>query len=177
MITIWHFLGVPYSRCLGSSACSPLQDVKRRTAHLAAGTAGEAAAHEPGGLCRQSPVGNQGGVEGLLDLVGRRRRAVAVLAVRRAALAPGRLRVGLGRPLAEGGGLTLRSAASLVELGLQRRELLTQRLGLGAEALVLPDQIVVGSRHAETPPGRLRCSQLRSDPPSRQGPAKQVPRN
>ena len=56
------------------------------------------------------------GLVALGDLFGRRRRAVAVGAVGVARLAAGRLRVGLGRPLAERGGLPLAGAEGVVEL-------------------------------------------------------------
>ena len=51
-----------------------------------------------------------------VDLVGRRRRAVAVGAVLFAGLAAGRLRLELGRTLAERSGLTLPRAECLAEL-------------------------------------------------------------
>src|SRR6516162_3087437 len=56
------------------------------------------------------------------DLLGWGRRAVAVLAVGVAGLAAGRPRVGLGRPLAERGGLPLAGADGLVELPGQLRD-------------------------------------------------------
>ena len=65
----------------------------------------------------------EAGLVALGELLGRRWRAVAVLAVGVARLATGRLRVGLGRPLAERGGLPLPGAQSLVELPGQLRDL------------------------------------------------------
>ena len=57
------------------------------------------------------------------DLIGRGRRAVAVGAVGVARLAAGRLRVGLGRPLAERGGLPLAGVDGVVEPPGQLRDL------------------------------------------------------
>src|SRR5207247_308769 len=56
------------------------------------------------------------GLVALGDLLGRGRWAVAVGAVGGPRLAAGRLRVGLGRALAERGGLPLAGAQSVVEL-------------------------------------------------------------
>ena len=58
----------------------------------------------------------QAGLVALGDLLGRGRRAVAVPAVGVARLAAGRLGIGLGRPLAEGCGLTLPGADGLLQL-------------------------------------------------------------
>jgi hypothetical protein len=80
-----------------------------------------------------------------------RRRAVAVGAVGVARLAAGRLRVGLGRPLAERSGLTLAGARGLVrppgqlgDLGREFGNLLGEFPATGARGLahaaILPDQ-------------------------------------
>jgi hypothetical protein len=72
----------------------------------------------------------QKGFVGLVDPIRRRGRAMAVLAVPVAGLAAGAFGVGVGRPLAEGGGLAFGSAAGLVKFGAEARDLGGQRLDL-----------------------------------------------
>ena len=86
---------------------------QRRTGDLGLELVGRAGLDEPAPTVRAS-VG-QVRLVALGDLLGWRRRAVAVGAVGIAGLAARRLRVGLGRPLAERGRLPLAGAQGVVE--------------------------------------------------------------
>ena len=93
----------------------------------------------------------QVGLVALGDLFGWRRRAVAVGAVGVARLAAGRLRVGLGRPLAERGGLPLAGAEGVVEppgqlgdLGFEFGDTLEEFPAAGTRGLV--HAAIVGKR-------------------------------
>ena len=91
-------------------------------------------------------VGQTGFVD-LVDLVGRGWRPMAVLAMLVARFAPGALGVGLGRPFAEGGGLTLGGAAGLLKFRAEARHLGGQRLDL--PVLLLHEQhqfLITGGR-------------------------------
>ena len=99
----------------------------------------------------------QVGLVALGDLFGRRRRAVAVRAVGVARLAAGRLRVGLGRPLAERGGLPLAGAEGVVELpgqlgdlGFEFGDTLEEFPAAGTRGLVHAAIVVTGAMTGAT---------------------------
>jgi hypothetical protein len=87
--------------------------------------------------------GGQRGVEGLVDLVRWRGRAVAVPAVSGPRLAPGFLRLGLRRPFGERGGLTSGLPAGGVEFGAGLVELALEAFVVPAELLVVPTELLV----------------------------------
>jgi hypothetical protein len=88
------------------------------------------------------------GLVAFADLLRRRRRAMAVPAVRRAGLAARRLGAGLGRPLAEGGGLpfagtqgVLKAPAQFRDLGFEFGDALQKRLAAGTGRLFHTDMV------------------------------------
>jgi hypothetical protein len=84
----------------------------------------------------------QGGLKGLVDLARQGGGAVAVAPVGLAGLAAGLLRLWLGRPFGERGGLTLGLPTRLLKVGLGLRKLALQPLVLLAETLVLPAELL-----------------------------------
>jgi hypothetical protein len=117
------------------------------------GSAGDFGLVLPGHLCLADLRAavrasiRQGRLVGFIDLGGVGRQAVAVAAVSSTAFAAGLFRLGLGRPLGEGRGLTLGLAAYLVQfdaslgqLALQAFVVLAEPFVVLAELLVLPNK-------------------------------------
>jgi hypothetical protein len=79
----------------------------------------------------------QGGIEGLVDAVRRRSRAVTVAAVGSTTLAARLLGMSLRRALGEGSGLTFASPACRLEVSFGLTEFTLQAFVLAAETVVL----------------------------------------